>query len=100
MGPLAGMLEMIPGMAGRLKDVKVDEGALRRIEAIILSMTLEERRNPKVLNGSRRRRIARGSGTRVQDINRLVEQYQQMRRMLKNFKGGGPGMLRRMMKAP
>ncbi len=100
MGPLAGMLEMIPGMAGKLKDVKVDEGALRRIEAIILSMTPEERRNPKVLNGSRRRRIARGSGTRVQDINRLVDQYQQMRRMLKNFKGGGPGMLRRMMKAP
>lgn len=100
MGSLAGILEMIPGMAARLKDVQTDEGALRRTEAIILSMTPEERRNPKVLNGSRRRRIAQGSGTRVQDVNRLVQQYQQMRQLLKSLKGGGPGTFRRLMNIP
>ena len=98
MGSLAGLLEMIPGMAGRLKDTQIDEGAMRRVEAIILSMTPEERHNPKVLNGSRRRRIACGSGTRVQDVNRLLEQYQQMRHMLKNLKGNRFSSLRRMMK--
>jgi signal recognition particle subunit SRP54 len=98
MGSLAGLLEMIPGMAGRLKDTQIDEGAMRRVEAIILSMTPEERHNPKVLNGSRRRRIACGSGTRVQDVNRLLEQYQQMRHMLKNLKGNKFSSLRRMMK--
>jgi len=100
MGSLAGILEMIPGMAARLKDVQTDEGALRRTEAIILSMTPEERRNPKVLNGSRRRRIAQGSGTRVQDVNRLVQQYQQMRQLLKSLKGGRSGTFRRLMNIP
>lgn len=100
MGSLTGMLEMIPGLSGRMKDVQMDEGALRRVEAIILSMTSEERQNPKILNGSRRRRIAQGSGTRVQDINRLMQQYQQMRKMIKGLKGGGPSTLRRLMKVP
>jgi signal recognition particle subunit SRP54 len=100
MGSLTGLLEMIPGIAGKFKDAQIDEGALRQTEAIILSMTPEERRNPRVLNGSRRRRIAQGSGTRVQDVNRLVQQYQQMRQMLKSFKGGGPGALRRLANRP
>ncbi|MFH1009823.1 MAG: signal recognition particle protein, partial [bacterium] len=98
MGSLAGLLEMVPGMAGRLKNMQVDEGALRRVEAMILSMTPEERQNPKVLNGSRRRRIAVGSGTSVQDVNRLVTQYQQMRQMIKSLKGGGVSSLRQFMR--
>jgi signal recognition particle subunit SRP54 len=98
MGSLTGLLELVPGMAKRLKDLRVDESALRRTEAMILSMTPQERQNPKILNGSRRKRIAMGSGTRVQDVNRLVAQYEQMRQMLKSLKGGGPMSLRQFMR--
>jgi signal recognition particle subunit SRP54 len=95
MGPLEQILGMIPGM-GALKQLNeqrkdMDEGQLGRIEAIIDSMTKEERRNHAVLNGSRRKRIARGSGTSVEDVNRLVKQFTEMRKMLKAVGGMAGG---------
>jgi signal recognition particle subunit SRP54 len=89
MGPLENLLGMIPGMGKALKDVKVDSRELIKIEAIIDSMTPAERRNHNILNGSRRRRIAIGSGTSVADINRLIKQYLEMKKMMKMFKNGG-----------
>ena len=81
---------MIPGMQGRsLKGLQVDEGAMVRIEAIINSMTKEERRRPQIINGSRRRRIAQGSGTTVQDVNKLLNQFQMMQKMIKTFNRRG-----------
>jgi signal recognition particle subunit SRP54 len=83
MGPLSGLLGMIPGFAGaELKGMKVDERELDRIQAIILSMTPQERRRPELIKGSRRLRIARGSGTSVQQVNRLVKQFDQMRKVM------------------
>ncbi len=87
MGSLESLLKMVPGMGNQIKNANVDERNLVRTEAIINSMTKEERRNPKVLNGSRRKRIANGSGTRVQDVNQLMNQFQQMRKMMKQMKG-------------
>ncbi len=84
MGPLGDLMSMIPGVKG-IKDVDIDEKRLTRIEAIINSMTLVERRRPQILNGSRRKRIARGSGTKVQDVNQLIKQFQSMRKMMKKF---------------
>jgi signal recognition particle subunit SRP54 len=96
-GDIKGLLGMLPGISKvkrQLDESKVDDGLLARQEAIILSMTLTERRNPKVLNGSRRRRIATGSGTTVQDVNRLLKQYQQMSEMMKKVgKLGKRGLL-------
>jgi len=86
MGPLDQLLGMIPGVGAQMRGATVDDRSFVSIEAIINSMTLQERRNPKILNGSRRRRIALGSGTRVQDINRLLNQFGQMKKMLKNMK--------------
>lgn len=88
MGPIEQLLSMIPGMGKAVKDVKVDEKEFVRIEAIINSMTPEERRNHAILNGSRRKRIAMGSGTTVAEVNRLIKQYLEMRKMMKMFKGG------------
>jgi signal recognition particle subunit SRP54 len=87
MGPLDQLLGMIPGMAGakQLKDFQPDEKELGRVEAIIYSMTPLERRKPEVIDGSRRRRIAAGSGTSVQDVNRLLKQFEQARKMMKQF---------------
>lgn len=100
MGGLSQVLEMVPGMGGmaRQAGLDLDERRLKRIEAIIQSMTQEERRNPHVLNAGRRRRIARGSGTTTQDVNQLVKQFGQMQKMLKAFggKGGQMGMLKRL----
>lgn len=84
MGGLSGLVGLIPGM-NRLKDVNLDEKRLTRIEAIINSMTPIERRRPQVLNGSRRKRIARGSGTAVTDVNQLMKQFQMMQKMMKRF---------------
>jgi len=86
MGPLDQLLGMIPGMGSKLKNVQVDDHAFVRIEAIINSMTPEERRRPQIINGSRRKRIARGSGTTVQDVNQLLKQFEQMRKMIKRMK--------------
>ena len=92
LGPLEDLLKMLPGMGG-LQGLKIDEGALRRIEGMICSMTLEERRRPQIIDGSRRQRIARGSGTSVQELNRLLRQFSEMRELMKRF---GGGKLRRM----
>lgn len=89
MGPLSQVMSMVPGMNKLPKDAAVDEKELARIEAIIRSMTKAERANPQLLNGSRRRRIALGSGTTVQDVNKLVKQFEQMQKMMKNFSKGG-----------
>lgn len=87
MGPLDQLLGMIPGLAGakQLKGLQIDENELKRVEAVIQSMTPKERRNPEIINGSRRRRIAAGSGTRVQDVNRLLKQFDQTKRMMKQL---------------
>jgi signal recognition particle subunit SRP54 len=89
MGPLQQVMGMIPGMNKLPADAEVDEGALGRIEAIIRSMTIQERRSPAILNGSRRRRIALGSGTSVQEVNKLIKQYEQMQKMMKTLSKGG-----------
>ncbi|MGD1056668.1 MAG: signal recognition particle protein [Solirubrobacteraceae bacterium] len=89
MGPLTSILGMIPGFAGhQLQNMKVDERELDRIQAIILSMTPEERRRPELIKGSRRLRIARGSGTNVQQVNKLVKQFGQMRKMMRQVGRG------------
>ena len=89
MGPLNQVMGMLPGMQRMPENVTVDEKALVRIEAMIRSMTPEERRKPQILNGSRRKRIAQGSGCTVQDLNRLMKQYEQMQRMMKTLSKGG-----------
>ncbi len=90
MGNLNQLLSMIPGMnTGALKDAQVDEKQMVKIEAIILSMTREERLRPELINGSRRKRIARGSGTTVEDINKLLKQFEQMKKTMKQFSGMG-----------
>jgi signal recognition particle subunit SRP54 len=94
MGPLEGLLKMIPGVNNKLlKNTKVDPKQLKHIEAIVLSMTPKERRRPDILNGSRRLRIAKGSGRTVQEVNRLLEQFKQMQKMMKQFKGMGLGRM-------
>jgi len=88
MGSLRDLLGMLPGMDKALRNVQIDERAFARVEAIVLAMTLEERRSPKLLNGSRRRRIALGSGTSIQDVNRLIKQFEDMQKMMKNMSRG------------
>jgi signal recognition particle subunit SRP54 len=98
MGSLDQVLAMIPGIGTKAKDVDTEAGALemRRHVAIIDSMTPLERREPSVINGSRRKRIAKGSGTTVEDVNRLLKQYVQARKMMKQFGGGGGQMLKKL----
>jgi len=91
MGPLNQIMEMIPGLSKMMKDQgqpNIEEKEMKRIEAIILSMTPEERRNPQVIGGSRRRRIARGSGTMPADVNQLLNQFKQAQQMMKAMSGG------------
>ncbi len=90
MGSLSSILGMLPGMPGmkELKNVQVDDKQLDRIEAMVFSMTRQERRHPDIIDGSRRRRIAAGSGTSVQDVNSLLKQYREMQKMLKMFSSG------------
>ena len=85
MGPMDQLLQMIPGAGKALKGIQVDEDAFVYVEAIIRSMTYEERGNPRILNGSRRRRIARGSGCSIQDVNRLIKQFNTMQKMMKRM---------------
>jgi signal recognition particle subunit SRP54 len=86
MGPLEQLLGMIPGLNPKaLSGLKVDDNSFIKIEAMINSMTPEERRRPQIIDGSRRRRISKGSGTTVQDLNRLLNQFQSMQKMFKNF---------------
>ena len=92
MGNINSMLEMMPGMSkNKLKDIQIDEKDMARTKAIILSMTPAERRNPKIINGSRRKRIAAGSGMKVQDVNRLLKQYEQSQALMKQFGGMASG---------
>jgi len=91
MGPIGQIMGMIPGMGGMAKEAQkaVDNGELKRTEAIIRSMTLRERRDPTILNASRRRRIAAGSATSLTDVNRLVKQFGEMQKLMKQFSAGG-----------
>jgi len=90
MGNLEQLLGMVPGMnAGALKNAQVDESQMAKVEAIILSMTKEERIKPEVINGSRRKRIANGSGTSIEDVNRLLKQFDQMKKLMKQLSGKG-----------
>jgi signal recognition particle subunit SRP54 len=93
LGPVGQLLDMIPGMNKMIGDVDLSgaDSELKRIEAIIRSMTPKERRNPKIIKASRKRRIASGSGTQVQDVNALLKQFRQMQRMMKQLKSGGRG---------
>lgn len=95
MGSLKSILSMLPGMDKQLRDVDIDDRQLLRIEAIIKSMTKKEREKPDIINASRRRRIAAGSGMRVEDVNKLLRQYEQMKKMFKqmNTKGGKRRMM-------
>ena len=98
MGSIKGLLSMLPGMEKQLRDTDIDERAMLRTEAIITSMTTAERSNPDIINGSRRKRIAAGSGMRVEDVNRLLKQYDQMKKMFKtmNSKSGKKKLMRGM----
>ncbi|RLC57839.1 MAG: signal recognition particle protein, partial [Chloroflexota bacterium] len=99
MGPLSQILDLVPGMGKLVRDVspEITDRQFKHVEAIILSMTPEERRNPRIINGSRRKRIARGSGTTVQEVNALLKQFRQMQRMMKQL-GTGKGGLRGLMR--
>ncbi|CAN5832066.1 signal recognition particle protein [soil metagenome] len=91
MGPLGGLIEMIPGLGGAAKQAQqaIDRGELARVEAILRSMTPKERNEPAILNGSRRRRIARGSGTSLQEVNRLIKQFGEMQRLMRQMQARG-----------
>ena len=91
LGPLENLLKMLPGVNSKmLKDVKMDPKRMKHIEAIVLSMTPQERKKPEILNGSRRARIAKGCGRPVSEVNKLLEQFREMQKMMKKM-GGGPG---------
>lgn len=96
MGSFSSILKMIPGM-GNLKNIKIDDKEFDKIEAIIYSMTLQERRNPKILNGSRRLRIAKGSGTTVQDINKFINSFEMTQQMMKKITNN-KGVMKKMMR--
>jgi signal recognition particle subunit SRP54 len=91
MGNMKDLLGMIPGMGKAIKDIDIDDNSFKPVEAIIRSMTLEERENPDIINGSRKNRIAVGSGTSIQQVNQLLKQFSDMRKMMKtmNKMGGG-----------
>jgi signal recognition particle subunit SRP54 len=89
MGSLQSLVGMLPGMPKELKNAQIDDGELKRIEAMIHSMTLDERRQPQLINGSRRLRIANGSGTTTGEVNRLVKQFLEMQKMMKRMGGMG-----------
>ena len=97
MGNVKDLLGMIPGMGKALKGVEIDDNAFKEIEAIIYSMTPDERANPVIINGNRRKRIATGSGTTVSEVNRLIKQFEDTRKMMKLMSGsGGKGMMNMM----
>ena len=98
MGNLKDMMGMIPGMGKSMKDIDIDDNSFKHIEAIIKSMTLEERKNPSILNGSRRKRVALGSGRDVQEINQLIKQFNSMGKMMKMMQGGGAQNIMNMFK--
>ena len=89
MGSVKSIMSMLPGVGQKLRDVEIDERQFDRIEAIIKSMTPKERAKPELLNASRKRRVAAGSGMKVEDINRLLTQYEQMKKMMRQMSGKG-----------
>ena len=98
LGPLVGVLKMLPGVNSKmLKQANVDPKRIRHVEAIVLSMTAQERKKPEILNGSRRARIAKGAGRPISEVNRLLEQFRDMQKMMKKVGGAGgrmpPGMM-------
>jgi len=97
MGNMKDLMGMIPGMGKALKGIDIDDNAFKGIEAMIKSMTEQERTNPTILNGSRRKRIAVGSGTSIQDVNQLIKQFGQMGKMMKMMQGGGAKQMMQMM---
>ena len=88
MGNVKELMGMIPGMGKAVRDLDIDDNAFKSVEAIILSMTPEERQNPDIINGSRKKRIANGSGTDIQEVNRLVKQFYDTRKMMKMVNSG------------
>ena len=98
MGNVKDLMGMIPGMGKAMKGMDIDDDAFKGIEAIIKSMTPHERSNPKIINGSRRKRIANGSGTTLQEVNQLIKQFGQMSKMMKMMQGGGAKQMMQMMK--
>jgi signal recognition particle subunit SRP54 len=90
MGPLEQLLKLVPGIGKKIPKVAADPKKMKHVEAIILSMTPEERRRPEILNGSRRSRIAKGSGRPVAEVNRLMKQFKEMQKMMKQFGPGSP----------
>ena len=98
MGSLRDTIKMLPGIGSKIKDEDIDEGAFNRFRSIIYSMTVEERTKPEIINPSRKRRIAAGCGMQVEDVNRLLSQFKQMQKMVKQFGGGkgGPKMSKKM----
>src|SRR5690606_32308145 len=99
MGPLKDIVKMLPGVGAQLKDIDIDEKELKHVEAIILSMTPKERRNPDIINVRRRARIAKGSGRRIAEVHRLIKQCEQVRKMMKQL-GGMEKMMKRGGKMP
>jgi signal recognition particle subunit SRP54 len=95
MGSLGNLVSMLPGVGNALKGKEIDEKVFVRTEAIILSMTYKERENPNILNGMRRRRIANGSGTTIQEVNRVIKHFDEMQKLMKGF---NKGKLRNLMK--
>ena len=89
MGPISQVLSMLPGVGSQLKDIPIEDKHMARVEAIILSMTSKERNNPDIINASRKRRIASGCGMQVSDVNRLLKQFDEMKKMMKKFGKGG-----------
>ena len=89
MGSLKSLIGMIPGVSSAIKNADIDDKQLVKVESIIQSMTKEERTKPKILNGSRRKRIAKGSGNSIQEVNRLIKQYGEMQKMMKKFNSKG-----------
>jgi len=91
MGSLSSLMGMIPGFSAQIKNAQIDDNALVKVESVINSMTKQERQNPKILNGSRRKRISKGSGNSIQDVNKLIKQFSEMQKMMKRFSKGGIG---------
>ena len=93
MGNIKDLMAMIPGVGKAVKDLDIDDNAFKNVEAIIQSMTLKERANPDIINNSRKERIARGSGTTMQEVNRLMKQFEQIRKTMKSVAGGKMGKM-------
>ena len=98
MGNMKDLVGMIPGAGKAMKDVDIDDDAFKGIEAIIHSMTLSERTDPKTINASRKKHIAKGSGTTIQEVNQLLKQFTQMSKMMKMMQGGAGRQMMQMMK--